>query len=179
MFTQLNILLDRLTQADFLILVMEPLFYLGVFLGLFSFTVGFVLADNRARSTGLFIIAASCFALYPYLSLANKAAPRISAVTGSWTPAAMKTQLQRRQETRWVFYGMGCFAIVGLAASGSSAKVIGGTMIAAGFGVSFFGLWLHMKECEIYHPYIKQAARETPSVKQTKHATPVQPRARQ
>ena len=175
MLTQFNILLERLTQADFLILVMEPLFYLGVFLGLVGFAVGYFLSDSRARNTGLVIVAVSCFSVYPYLKLASKATPRITAVSGSWSPAAVKAQFQRRHDTRWFFYGMGCFAVMGIAASGSTAKIIGITTLAAGSGIALFGLWLHLMECEIYHPYIKQVSHTRE--KAATHAAAPPPRA--
>ena len=155
MFSQLNILLDHLSQSDFLLLVLEPMFMYGLLFGLIVFIVGYSMSDARARTTGLIIIAVACFTTYPYLELANKATPRIASMTGLWQNGAVKEQTKRRVDTRWVFYGLGLLALAALSSGGGVNNYLGGTTIAVGIGVLFFSLWLHMKECEIYHPYIK------------------------
>ena len=157
MFQQFSTLLDRLQQADFLSQVMEPILYLGIFFGLISFSLGFFTGDQKSRSLGLIIIALSCFSVYPQLKLYQKAAPRIASVSGTWTPSQVKAQMERRYSTRWVFYGMGWLSIVAVASSGGAVKFMGGTVIFVGTCVMFFGLWLHLKEMEIYHPYIKRS----------------------
>ncbi len=160
MLSQTILLIERLQNADFLLLVMEPFFFYGLLFGMIFFLVGYFMGDARARLTGMIVIAASCFMLYPYLKLSEKVTPRITAMAGHWTNgSAVKEQNKRRHDTRWFFYALGAVAAAGAAAGGGGAKLINVTIIIFGAVMLFVALWLDMKEHEIYHPYIRHSTR--------------------
>lgn len=151
MLSQLTLIFQRLQQADFLMLLLHPVFVYGLLIGLVLVGVGFT-GKQGIRRVGLIVIAASCFTVYPYLQLGRKAIP------GNETH--LKAQAMRRYESRWYFYGMGILAATAIAAAGSSQKMVNSAVLAAGSALFLYSLSLHIKDTEEWHPYVKHSIRK-------------------
>ena len=80
-------------------------------------------------------------------------APRATPWESTATPASViREQTQRRLDWNWPYYAMTLFSLIALFTSQSPKGkplliivVIGGAML---FWIS---IWLHKKECEVYH----------------------------
>lgn len=151
MLSQLTLILHRLQQADFLMLLLQPVFVYGLLVGLICLAVGFT-GKQTVRKVGLICIAVSCFMVYPYLELGRKAIPG--------NESRLKAPANRRYETRWYFYAMGILSATAIAAAGSSQKIVNIITLTAGVVIFLFSLWLHIKDTEDWHPYVKHAIRK-------------------
>lgn len=151
MLSQLTLIFQRLQQADFLMLLLHPALVYGLLIGLILVGVGYT-GKQGIRKIGLICIAASCFMIYPYLELGRKAIP------GNETH--LKAQAMRRYDSRWYFYALGILAATAIAAAGASQKLVNGVVLTAGTIMFLFALWLHIKDTEEWHPYVKHAIRK-------------------
>lgn len=161
MLTNLNILLSRLKDAEYVYLLLEPVALFGLFFGLIFLAVGLYMSQDKCRIAALIVIAASCWSVYPMMKERERAQPRLVVDTSITHVSAetFKRQTQLRQDTKWVYYAVGALALLALIGGGklgdwsNIALLIGGTLAV------IFSVWLHMKEAEVYHPNIKKSVK--------------------
>lgn len=150
MISHFSLVFQRLQQADFLMLMLHPVFVYGLLIGLALVAFGFA-GKSGPRRTGLIIIAASCFLMYPYLELGRRAIPG--------NEIHLKAQAQRRYECRWYFYGLGILATAAVVAAGPSQKLVNTAVLTGGAFLLIYSLSLHTRDLEEWHPYVKHAIR--------------------
>ena len=151
MFSQFSLILQRLQQADFLMLLLHPFFVYGMITGTILLAIG-LSGKSPIRTAGLICIAASCFMVYPYLQLGRKAIPG--------NESHLKAQAMRRYDSRMYFYAMGAIAAAALAAPAKMKKMVNYGVFAAAVFMMFFAISLHIKDTEEWHPFVRHAIRK-------------------
>jgi hypothetical protein len=74
----------------------------------------------------------------------------------------IEKQTQLRQDTAWVYYAMVAICVLAMALTKSRYARHGVLAVVVGGVLTFWmSVWLHKKECEVYHPNITlpQASR--------------------
>lgn len=160
MWLELTTLWQSIRDPEYLHLLLEPLPLYGLGLGLVMFIVAFVFGEKKSRLLALALICVSCASVWPYTDLREKATPRIIATRPPEYAQVIREQTRRRDEWSWPYYAMTVLTVIALA-TGHSPKgrpvlfvvVLGGALLF------WFSIWLHKKECEVYH---RNIVRYTP-----------------
>lgn len=154
-----EVLLSRLKDAEYFYLLLEPVALFGLLFGLIFFAVGLYLAEDKCRIAALIVIVVSCWSVYPMMKERAKAQPRVILDTSITHVSAetFKRQTQLRQDTKWIYYCLGGFALLVLIAGGKLGNWSNIVLLVAGILGVVFSVWLHMKEAEVYHPNIKKS----------------------
>lgn len=163
MLTNLDILLSRLKDAEYSYLLLEPVALFGLLFGLIFFAVGLYLAQDKCRIVALIVIAASCGSVYPMMKQRAKAQPRLALnqEIARVSADSFKKQTQLREDTKWVYYGVGGFAMLALIGGGKLGTWSNVALLIGGSLAVVFSIWLHMKEAEVFHPNIKKSVTRT------------------
>lgn len=157
MLTNLDILFSRLKDAEYAYLLLEPVPLFGLLFGLIFFAVGLYMAQDKCRIAALIVICASCASVYPMMKYRNKGMPRILQTVEITQVPAIKKQTELRQDTKWVYYSIGGFALLALIGGGKLGTWSNVVLLIGGSAAVVFSVWLHMKEAEVYHPNIKKS----------------------
>lgn len=152
MWLELTTLWQSIRDPEYLHLLLEPLPLYGLGIGLMMFIVAFVFGEKRSRMLALALICVSCASVWPYTDLRAKATPRIIATRPPEYASVIREQTERREAWNWPYYAMTVLSLIALFA-GHTPKgrplllvvVIGGALLF------WFSIWLHKKECEVYH----------------------------
>lgn len=160
MWRELTTLWQSVRDPDYAHLLLEsvPLFGLGF--GLVILIIAYISKESKSRLAALALICLSCASIWPYLDLRVKATPRIIATRDpSFSPLITK-QTERRSQTAWVYYVMtgvsGLTLLLGFTRYGKWLIL---ATVVLGAGAFWVSLWLHKKECEVYH---RNIVRYTP-----------------
>jgi hypothetical protein len=161
MLTNLNVLLNRLKDAEYVYLVLEPLALFGLLFGLIFFAVGQYMAQDKCRIAALIVITASCWSVYPMMKERAIAQRRLAPEANITHVSAdtFKRQTELREDTKWVYYAMGALALLALIGGGKIGAWSNVALLVGGVLAVILSVWLHMKEAEIYHPNIKKSVR--------------------
>ncbi len=157
--SDIEVLFARLNDAEYAYLLLEPVALFGLFFGLIFFAVGLYMAQEKCRIAALIVIAASCFSVYPMMNQRVKAQQRLVLDTDITHVSAdtFKRQTALREDTKWVYYTIGGFAILALIGGGKLGSWSNVALLVGGSLAVIFSVWLHMKEAEVYHPNIKKS----------------------
>ena len=157
--SDVEVLLSRLKDAEYVYLLLEPLALFGLFFGLIFFAVGLYMAQDKCRMTALIVIALSCLSVYPMLKQRGRAQQRLVLETEITHVSAetFKRQTQLRLDTQWIYYTVGAFAVLALIGGGKLGTWSNVALLIGGSLAVIFSVWLHMKEAEVYHPNIKKS----------------------
>jgi hypothetical protein len=157
--SDLEVLFSRLKDAEYFYLLLEPLPLFGLFFGLIFFAVGYYLAQDKCRIAALIVIVVSCWSVYPMMKERAKAQQRVVLDTSIThvSPDTFKRQTQLREDTKWIYYVLGGFALLALIAGGKLGSWSNIVLLVGGTLAVVFSVWLHMKEAEVYHPNIKKS----------------------
>lgn len=152
MWQELTSLWHSLKDAEYAHLVMEPLPMYGIGIGALFLILAILTGESKSRMLALVLICACSASVWPYLDLRKEAAPRILATHEPSYGPLIREQTTRREGYAWAFYVLaGISAVTLLAAGGSKGKPFLLMTAAAALVVFVLSLWLHKKECEIYH----------------------------
>lgn len=157
MLTNIDVLLSRLNDAEYAYLLLEPLPLFGLFFGLIFFAIGLYLDQDKCRVAALMVITISCATVIPYTKYRDRAMPRILQTREITYVPAIKRQTELRNETKWVYYATGIFALGALIGGGKLGAWSNTVLITGGIAALIFSVWLHMKEAEVFHPNIKKS----------------------
>jgi hypothetical protein len=159
MLSNFEILFSRLKDAEYAYLLLEPVALFGLFFGLIFFAVGFYMAQDKCRIAALIVITISCWSVYPMMKERAKAQQRLVLDTEITHVSAetFKRQTALREDTQWIYYALGGFALLALIAGGKLGKWSNIVLLVGGALALVFSVWLHMKEAEVYHPNIKKS----------------------
>ncbi len=150
MLTNLDILLKRLMDPEYLYLLLEPLPLFGLLFGLIFFAVGIYLGQDKCRIAALIALTLACFSVIPYSSYRKSAMQRIQSSMVSTT--RVKAQMELRDDSKWIYYAVGIAALVALISGGKLGVLGNYAVLGLGIVAFIFSVWLHMKEAEVYHP---------------------------
>ena len=152
MWNELSALWTSLGDAEYSHLLLEPLPLYGIALGLVFLVGGYLIKDIRARFFALGIIAACSFSVGPYAFMRSKSMPDVLKITDAAYHPLIQAQAERRLSTRWLYYTIGVISIAAAAIGhrGKGLYLVGLVIILGSAGV-VHSLWLHKKECEVFH----------------------------
>jgi hypothetical protein len=157
MWREVITLWQSVRDPEYAHLLLEPLPLYGLATGLILLTVATLVGETKSRLLALVLMCLACASVGPYLSFRLSAMPRILATR----PVAVGPQIERqthlRQQVAWAYYLMSgaCLVALGMAGRrhGRHALVI---IFLGGTALFWLSLWLHKKECEVYHPNIRR-----------------------
>ena len=162
MWRELIDLWQSVRDPEYAHLLLESLPLYGLGIGLTFLIVAFLVGERKTRLLALAVMALSCASVWPYLSFLLEATPRILATRPVSFGEMIEKQTQLRQDTAWVYYAMAAISSLAMALT-KSRYARHGVLVAVVSGVLTFwmSVWLHKKECEVYHPNITlpQASR--------------------
>lgn len=170
--TNLDILINRIKDAEYAHLLLEPVPLFGLLFGLIFFAVGLWGREDKTRVIALLVIAGACASVIPYTTYRERAQPRVLEMMP--LKKSIKDQTAFRQNTQWVYLTVAGIAILALISSGKIGQLAGYGVLVTGLGALVFSIWLHMKEAEIFHPNIRGAPTKVIPAASVKPAKPVQ-----
>lgn len=152
MWRELTTLWQSIRDPEYLHLLLEPLPLYGLGLGLAFLVVAFMFREMQSRMLALGIICASCISVWPYVELRDKATPRILATRSPDFAPLIVEQTQRRKDWAWPYYLMAALSFTALCMTKHPKGRIFILVVMSGCLLLFwFSIWLHKKECEVYH----------------------------
>lgn len=164
MLTNLNILFQRLRDAEYAHLLLEQLPVYGLLFGLLFFAVGLYLHEDKCRLVALMVILLACGSAVYGAELRQKAMPRILQGCEITQVPFIKEQTKLRQETLWVYYTVAGLAALALVSGGKLVAWLNIVLMAGTAAALVFSLWLHMKEAEVFHRNIKKVVNRAAKV---------------
>lgn len=152
MWRELTTLWQSICDPEYLHLLLEPLPLYGLGIGLTFLVVSFMFGEAKCRMLALAIIGVSCASVWPYIDLRDKATPRILATRSPDFASLIQEQTQRRKDWAWPYYTMSLCSFATLAASRSpKSRLLVFSVAIFGALLFWFSIWMHKKECEVYH----------------------------
>jgi hypothetical protein len=159
MIRELTLLWHSLDDAEYLHLLLEPLPLFGLGFGLIALSIGMIVREWRMRVLALVVVIVSCLSVQPYVKLRVKSEPRVIALQDPAFHALIRQQTERRSNTTWIYYGAALFGVGALFYTrGGKGTIVNGLTIAVCCAAFLHALWLHKKECEVYHRNIVKYA---------------------
>jgi hypothetical protein len=157
MWRELTNLWQSVRDPEYAHLLMESLPLYGLAFGVTLLVVAFVVNERKCRLLALGIIFVSSASVWPYLDFRLKATPRILATRAVEYGPIIQEQTQLRQDTAWAYYIMAAVTLIAMSMSRSRHAHWGILAVLVGSVLLFWlSVWLHKKECEVYHPNIKR-----------------------
>ena len=152
MMRELNQLWSSLQDPEYLHLLLEPLPVFGFALGMIFLVAGLIMNQNKTRMLALVVIIASAGSVHWYLKMRLATEPRVAATISTTFHPLIKEQTERRQASAWIYYAVAIAGIVALfAGSGGRASFVTYITLAIVAAAFVHSVWLHKKECEVYH----------------------------
>lgn len=152
MWRELTTLWQSICDPEYLHLLLESLPLYGLGLGLVFVIISLVFGEIKSRMLALAVICVSCASVWPYIDLRDKATPRILATRSPEFAPLIQQQTQHRKDWSWPYYAMTLFSLIALVSARSpKARPVLFLVIIFGALLFWFSIWLHKKECEVYH----------------------------
>lgn len=152
MWQELLTLWQSVRDPEYAHLLLESLPLYGIGIALLFLVASLAAREHKCRLLALLIICASSSSVWPYNSLREQAQPRILATHEPAYGPLIREQTQRRASTGWIYYSIAVVSslalVLGWTGMGRFLVFLTVLTAVAGFWVS---IWLHNKECEIYH----------------------------
>ena len=152
MWHELTTLWQSIRDPEYLHLLLEPLSLYGLGIGLVVLVIAFVFGEKRSRLLALALICLSCGSVWPYTDLREKATPRIIATRPIEYAAVIREQTRRRNDWNWPYYAMTVLSLITLClAHQPRGRPLLAAVVICGVLLFWISIWLHKKECEVYH----------------------------
>ena len=152
MWRELTTLWHSVRDPEYAHLLLEAVPLYGVGFGLVFLIIAYVAGEKKTRLLALAVICLSCASVWPYLELRSRATPRILATRDPANHPLIVQQTTLRTSTAWIYYTMagisGLTLLLSVSRYGKYALIL--TVFSAA-GVFWISIWLHKKECEVYH----------------------------
>ncbi len=152
MWREMINLWQSVRDPEYAHLLLESLPLYGLAASLIFLAVSFFTREAKSRLLALTLIAVCSGSVWPYVALREKAQPRIVATHDPSYGPLIREQTKRRTSTGWAYYSLAMISTITLilVAAGKGRGFVALTTVAA-VGCFWLSLWLHKKECEIYH----------------------------
>ena len=152
MWDELIHLWSSICDPEYLHLLLEslPLYGLGVGLVFLSFAM--LAGERKTRVLAILVITLSCASVWPYQILREEASPRILATRDPTLGPLIEEQTERRKRYNWLYYTLAVAGAVTLVLQlAGKGKWFVGVMVMGTAVLLWFSIWMHKKECEVYH----------------------------
>jgi hypothetical protein len=152
MMRELTALWNSLGDAEYLHLLLEPLPLFGLGFGLLLLIAAFLMRDGKMRVLALIVVVVSSASVQPYQAMRTKSEPRILALQDPSFHAITLDQSSRRKSAAWLYYAIAAWGMIALVTSRKGAGLIVTSITFALCTAGFItAIWLHKKECEVFH----------------------------
>lgn len=152
MWRELTTLWQSIRDPEYLHLLLEPLPLYGLGLGLTFLILAFLFGEARGKLLALAVICVSCASVWPYIELRDKATPRILATRSPEFAPLIQEQTQRRKDWAWPYYTLALISGTALlTAKSPRGRPLLLVVVVFGALLFWFSIWMHKKECEVYH----------------------------
>jgi hypothetical protein len=149
---ELTYLWTSVRDPEYLHLLLESLPLYGLGIGLLFLIVAQLTGEGKSRMFALLVITLSCASVWPYQALREEATPRILATRDPSLGPLIREQTERRNRYNWAYYTLAAAGAVTLVAQAAGkGKPFLLVLVVATVGLFWFSIWLHKKECEVYH----------------------------
>ena len=153
----ITLLIEKLGDAEYRHLLLEPILIYGVLLGRFGFVFAFLFKERKMQLVALIVIIFSSLMVVPYLnarSAADKRAERLFVAQAE----QISEQRETRKDAQWAY-----FLVAGLAGvtllmgphKGKPGLLVGIATVVAGAGLVLFSASMHLKDSRVYHPNLR------------------------
>jgi len=154
MVDQLQILAERLRDAEFLHIVLEGVSLYGLLFGLIFFVASFALKEQKIQLIALAVIGLSALISIPHMKNRRLAESHMIEIRPSYSKR-ISDHTELRASRQIAYYAVAIGAVLTVVTRKSKAGPLVMWLTIAGAGCVFLmGLWLHMKEAEILQPNI-------------------------
>jgi hypothetical protein len=159
---ELSSLWSSLHDGEYLYLVLESLLPFGLAAAVLFLALSFGLRDFKLRLIGLALGAATGLTVWPGTEMRMKSLPRVLVMTEEIAfKKLIEDQALLRASWNGLYYGITVLCVMALFSSvmkrGHILTIL--ALVGCCYGAAH-GLWLHKKECEVYHRNIvKQHGR--------------------
>jgi len=161
-FQSFSKLKDPLSDSEYLYLLLEPVFIYGITLGLIVFIVSYFIKHTPFQILALVLIMLSSLAIFPYLSMRDKAHDRIEKVYRIEAPSRADDFMENtanRKAHLWLYLTVAVTA--GFAATiGPRRNRLGLLFAICCIGFSTltiqYSLWMHYQDALFSQPHLKK-----------------------
>jgi hypothetical protein len=163
-------LTDKLSDPEYLHLLLEPIMIWGLGFGVIAFLFSFFFGERKMQFVALAVIMVSSLAVMPYLEQRKKADARVVKLRSDMS-GMIEESSERRSDSRGAYVlvaGLAGLTLLMGAHKGKAGMFAGMATAVAGAVVVVHGAWLHLKDAEIYHPNIRVAESAGPGDQQKK-----------
>ncbi|MCB1226155.1 MAG: hypothetical protein KDK99_10125 [Verrucomicrobiales bacterium] len=152
MWQELLTLWSSIRDPEYAYLLLESLPLYGLGAGLLFLLVSHLAGEKKSKLLALGLICTSCLSVWPAQDLRERAAPRVIATRDATLAPLIRTQTERRAKSAWAYLTLAVLSGVTLIlqASGKGKMPLLLTALAS-IALFWFSIWLHKKECEVYH----------------------------
>ncbi|MGI8604975.1 MAG: hypothetical protein ACR2OZ_18545 [Verrucomicrobiales bacterium] len=153
--TELKELFYQVKQPYFAEQLLQPVFVWGIGLGVLLLVIAHFWKEARLKVVALILLGAAGFAIFPYLKTRQRA---IAHAAGRATPSRNVTEL--RVQTKWVFVGIGSFALATLILGNKPrlGPILTFSTMIGGLATTAFAIWLDAKDAGVMHTTTKPQA---------------------
>lgn len=159
---QIEQLLTAFGDPEYRYLLIEPLIFYGLFVGITILLVGYFMKRPRLQMAALIVIGVAALCHVPYKEARLAAQPRIEQVYKISSPARVKGFKENTQEwvdASWKFrlliLATALTVMVGVHTN-RIGFALGVITLFLGIVSSKTALWLHYQDAIAYHPNLKQ-----------------------
>ncbi len=158
---QIEKLLSAIGDAEYRYLLLEPLMFYGLFIGVIMLGVGFFLKAHRLQTAALVVIGAAALTHFPYKEARITAQPRMEQVYKLTTPSRVKGFAENTSSwvaTSWQFKLLVLCTVATLMIGVHRNKLGFGLAIATmllGLSAAKNAMWLNYQDAIAYHPNLK------------------------
>jgi hypothetical protein len=158
---QIEKLLSAIGDAEYRYLLLEPLIFYGLFIGVIMLGVGFFLKAQRLQTAALIVVGVAAMAHFPYKDARIAAQPRMEQVYKLTTPSRVKGFAENTSAwvaTSWQFKLLVLCVIATLMIGVHRNKFGFGLAIATmllGLLAAKNAMWLNYQDAIAYHPNLK------------------------
>lgn len=178
---QIEKLFSAVGDAEYRYLLIEPLIFYGLFVGVILLAVGFAMKAPRLQTTAIIVLGVAALSYFPYRDARLAAQPRMAQVYKTEFPARVSGFAQNTSDwlaTSWQFRLLvlctGATVMIGIQRNriGFGLAVVS---MLLGLLAAKNALWLNYQDAIAYHPNLR--VHESPVDRRDVHAPP--PRADQ
>jgi hypothetical protein len=158
----IKMLFDKLGDAEYRHLILEPVMIYGVLIGVIAFLFAFLFKERKMQLGALMIIMVSSLCVVPYLKARSKSDKRAEKLFAA-NAELIEQQRETRKDAQWVYFMVAGLAGVTLlmgAHKGKPGLIVGIATIGAGAYLVLFSMAMHLKDAQIYHPNLRVAESE-------------------
>lgn len=133
-------------------LLLEPVPLYGLGIGLVFLIFAMLLGESKTQVLAVLVITLSGASVWPYQKLREEASPRILATRDLTLGPLIAEQTERRKKANGLYYALAVVGVMTLVVrGGTKGKVMLAVMVMGSAGMFWFSIWMHKKECEVYH----------------------------